>query len=149
MSPRWLRLNRLCLQCRRPGFHPWVGKIPWRWGWQPTPVFLPGESHGQRSLAGYSPRGCIESDTTERLSLSATSLWAVLSQPRGPRDQGAVVHVPKAQGLGDASLTGQSSALLSSVGEKLLTNEQKDGISHIYREAEGRNQGGREGGTPL
>ena len=38
-----------------PGFDPWVGKIPWRRAWQPTPVFLPGESHGQRSLAGYSP----------------------------------------------------------------------------------------------
>ena len=36
---------------------PWVGKIPWRRAWQPTPVFLPGESHGQRSLVGYSPRG--------------------------------------------------------------------------------------------
>ena len=36
----------------------WVGKIPWRRAWQPTPVFLPGESHGQWSLAGYSPRGC-------------------------------------------------------------------------------------------
>ena len=44
---------------------PWVGKIPWRRAWQPTPVFLPGESHGQRSLAGYSPRGHEESDTTE------------------------------------------------------------------------------------
>ena len=43
------------LQCRRPGFDPWVGKIPWRRAWQPTPVFLPGESHGQRSLEGYSP----------------------------------------------------------------------------------------------
>ena len=51
---------------RRCRFNPWVGKIPWR-KWQPTPVFLPGESHGQRSLAGYSPRGQIESDTTERL----------------------------------------------------------------------------------
>ena len=37
---------------RRPGFHPWVGKLPWRWAWQPTPVFLPGEFHWQRSLAG-------------------------------------------------------------------------------------------------
>ena len=36
-------------------FDPWVVKIPWRRAWQPTPVFLPGESHGQRSLAGYSP----------------------------------------------------------------------------------------------
>ena len=45
-----------CRGHRRPGFNPWVGKIPWRGTWQPTPVFLPGESHGQRSLAGYSPR---------------------------------------------------------------------------------------------
>ena len=43
------------------------GKIPWRRKWKPTPVFLPGESHGQRSLAGYSPQGRKESDTTERL----------------------------------------------------------------------------------
>ena len=40
---------------RRPRFSPWVGKIPWRREWQPTPVFLPGEAHGQRSLVGYSP----------------------------------------------------------------------------------------------
>ena len=46
------------LQCRRPGFIPWVGKIPRRKAWQPTPVFLPRESHGQRSLIGYSPWGC-------------------------------------------------------------------------------------------
>ena len=42
----------------RPGFDSWVGKIPWRRKWLPTPVFLPGESHGQRSLNGYSPRDC-------------------------------------------------------------------------------------------
>ena len=47
------------------GFSPWVRKIPWRRAWQPTPVFLPRESHGQRSLVGYSPWGCKESDTTE------------------------------------------------------------------------------------
>ena len=41
----------------------WVGKIPWRRKWQPTPVYLPGESHGQRSLAGYSPWGHKVSDT--------------------------------------------------------------------------------------
>ena len=45
-------------RCRRLRFDPWVGKIPWRRAWQPTPVFLPGKSHGQRSLAGYSPWGC-------------------------------------------------------------------------------------------
>ena len=46
--------GRVCLQCRRCRFDSWVGKIPWRRKWQPTPVFLPGDSHGQRSLAGYS-----------------------------------------------------------------------------------------------
>ena len=40
-------------RCKRRGFNPWVGKIPWRRKWQPTPVFLPGEFHGQRSLVGY------------------------------------------------------------------------------------------------
>jgi len=58
-----------CLQCGRPGFNPWVGKILWRRKWQPTPVLLPGKSHGQRSVVGYSPRGRKESDTTS-LSLS-------------------------------------------------------------------------------
>ena len=46
---------------------PWVRKIPWRRKWQPTPVFLPGKSHGRRSLVGYSPWGGKELDTTEQL----------------------------------------------------------------------------------
>ena len=53
-------------QCRRPkrhGFDPCLRKIPWRWKWQSTPVFLPGESHGQKSLVGY--RGYKESDMAE------------------------------------------------------------------------------------
>ena len=45
--------KELVCQCRRHGFDSWVRKIPWRRAWQPTPVFLPGESHGQRSLAVY------------------------------------------------------------------------------------------------
>ena len=49
---------------KRPGFGPWVGKI-WRRAWQPSPVFFPGESHGQRSLVGYSPWGRKESDMTK------------------------------------------------------------------------------------
>jgi len=43
-------VERICLQCRRPGFYPWVGKILWRREWQSTPILLPGEFHGQRSL---------------------------------------------------------------------------------------------------
>ena len=47
----------VCLQCGRPGFDPWVGKIPWRRKWQSTPVLFPVKSHGQRSLVGQSPWG--------------------------------------------------------------------------------------------
>ena len=54
-----------CRRHKRCGFHPWVGKVPWRREWQLTLVLLPGESHGQRSLAGYSPWGLTESDMTE------------------------------------------------------------------------------------
>ena len=50
---------------KRRWFNPWVGKMPWRRAWQLTPVFLPGESHGQSRLVGYSPRGHRELDTTE------------------------------------------------------------------------------------
>ena len=60
-----------CKRSKRRRFNSWVGKISWRRNWQPTPVFLPGEFHGQRSLAGYSPWGCKESDTTEQLSPQA------------------------------------------------------------------------------
>ena len=47
-------------------FKPWIGKIPWRRKWQPTPVFLPGKSHGQSSLVGYTPRSCKELNMTKR-----------------------------------------------------------------------------------
>ena len=51
------------MQATRLGFNPWVGKIPWRRKWQSTPVCLPGECHGRRSLAGLSPKGHTESGT--------------------------------------------------------------------------------------
>ena len=54
-----------CRRYKRPGLSPWVGEIPWSRKWQPTPVFLPGESHGQRSLVGYTPWGHKELGTTE------------------------------------------------------------------------------------
>ena len=67
-------------QCRRHkirGFNPWVGKIPWRRAWQPTAVFLPGESHGWRSLAGYSPWGRKESDPSEvTLRTCTQEVWS-------------------------------------------------------------------------
>ena len=54
--PRGLSGKQSACQCWRHRFDPWIGKNPWRRKWQPTPVFLPGKFHGQRSLAGYSPR---------------------------------------------------------------------------------------------
>ena len=63
-----VHLVKICLQCRRHRFDPWVGKIPWGRKQQPTPVFLPGESHGQKSLAGYSPWGHKKLDMTQQLN---------------------------------------------------------------------------------
>ena len=62
-----------CKRHKKCGFNPWVREIPWRRKWQPTPVFLPGECHGQRSLVGYNPWGHKESDMTES-NLAHTTL---------------------------------------------------------------------------
>ena len=66
-------------QCRRRGFSPWMGKIPWRRAWQPSPELLPGESRGQRSLAGYSPWGHKELDTTETTEHAHTHSQGVIN----------------------------------------------------------------------
>ena len=78
--------KKLACQCRRHqrrGFYPWVGKAPWRRAWQPTLVFLPGESHGQRSLVGYSPQGHTESDTTEATQHTCMAHTLVLEKSTG------------------------------------------------------------------
>ena len=62
----------------RPRFDPWVRQIPWRRKWQPTPVLLPGKSHGQRSLVGCSPWGRKESNMTEQLHFHFSSVWAFI-----------------------------------------------------------------------
>ena len=67
----------------RCGFDPWVRKIPWRRKWQPTPVSLSRKSHGQRSLAGYSPRSCKEPDMTEH----STGHIQCKRQMQGPRSK--------------------------------------------------------------
>ena len=59
----------------RPGFDLWVGEIPWRRKWLPTPIFLPAESHGLRSLAGYCPWGCRELDAANTHTLIYLSLY--------------------------------------------------------------------------
>ena len=71
--PWWLRRQRICLQCRRLGFDPWVRKIPCRRERLPSLVSFPGEFHGQRHLRGYSPRGHRGLDVTERLTLPYSS----------------------------------------------------------------------------
>ena len=61
--------KKICLQCRRCGFDPWEETIPWRRKWCVIAVALSGASHGQRSLVGYNPWGCKESDSTEWVTL--------------------------------------------------------------------------------
>ena len=73
--PGWLSGKESVCQCRksrRCGFDSWVRKIPWRRARQSTPVFLPGESHGQRSQAGYSSWGSKESYMTEHARMLVT-----------------------------------------------------------------------------
>ena len=95
----WLRWQRIHLQWRKPQFDPWVGKIPgWR-EWQPTPVFLPGESHGQRSLVGYSPQGHKEMDTTEQLTQDMTPLGGVIHDSGLPVGSSWDQTSPKATSL--------------------------------------------------
>ena len=77
--PWWLSGKEFACQFRRYGFDPWVGKIPWRRRWQPMPVFLPGNSHEQRSLAGYCPWGCknqteLSNTTTTNSSIEYKAL---------------------------------------------------------------------------
>ena len=74
------RFHLQCRRHRRCRSDLWVGKIPWRGTWQPTPVFLREKSHGQRSLAGHNPWSRKESDTTEAAEQS-------MAQQKGPRTQ--------------------------------------------------------------
>ena len=79
-SPFWLQA---CSTVKCPFLHfwesLWIRKISWKRVWQQTPVFLPAESHGQRSLADYIPWGCNESDMTERLN-NNSALQQICSQ---------------------------------------------------------------------
>ena len=75
----WCSGKESTCQGRKHGFDPWVRKIPCRRKWQPALVFLPGKSHGQRSLVGYSPQGRKDSDTTE-VTEHSTCLALNLSQ---------------------------------------------------------------------
>ena len=102
--PRWRSGKESacqCRRCKRHGFNPWVGNIPWSRKWQPALVFLPGKSHGQRSLAGCSPQGCKQSDTTER-RVSVSSVYEV--EVVGPRGHSEPAIGVKADAVGYHSL---------------------------------------------
>ena len=75
--PRWCSGKESACQCRRLEFDSWVRKIPWNKKWQPTPGFLLGKLHGQRSLEGCSPWGCRESDMTDQLSMHRTHVYII------------------------------------------------------------------------
>ena len=81
--PRWISCQEPICQCRRHGFDPWVRNFCWRKKWQPTPVFLPGKSHGQRSLVGYSPWSCkrVKHDlaTKEQWLAMMWRKWVILT----------------------------------------------------------------------
>ena len=76
--PRWLGGKESACQCRRCRFNSWVKKIPWRRKWQPTPLFFPRKSHGQRSLLGCSPWGCIVGHDLVTTYMVLPSRWAAI-----------------------------------------------------------------------
>ena len=78
--PWRLRRWRICLQCKRPGFDPWVRKIPWRRPWQPTPVFLPGESSWTEEPGGLQPMRSqrVRLDWAAQLSSAHRWLWELI-----------------------------------------------------------------------
>ena len=93
--PRWLSGKESACQCRGCGFEPWVRKIPWKRKWQPTPVFLPGESYGQRSLAAYSPWCCrvrYDSVTKQQKSICADMEWSLRKVPWRPELRYTQMH---------------------------------------------------------
>ena len=95
-------------------FDPWVGKIPWRRDWQPTPVFLPGESHGHRSLAGCSPQG------VQRVGHNS-----VINTPRlRARLSGVRLTANGKEGL--RSLAGQPQTLTAPPAKKLQFQRRQD-----------------------
>ena len=121
-----------CRRCKICRFSPWVGKNPWRREWQPTPVFLPGQSHGQRSLAGYSPWGHKESDTTEWLNNNNSKQnksdfwgWGSVSGPQGSDQRKSDLGRPR--GGHSAPLMATVPALLPA---KCTTGEPHGQIQH-------------------
>ena len=120
-----------CL-CRRPGFNPWVGKIPWRRAWQPTPGFLPGESHGQRSPVVYSPWGCKDLDMTEATSHAytyvSTCVYIAIREGDGTPLQYSCLENPRDRGAWWAAVYGVAQ---SRTRLKRLSNSSSSILQYI------------------
>ena len=124
----WLSWRRICLQCRRPGLSPWVGKIPWRREWQPTAVSLPGEFHGQRILAGYGPQGHKDSDTAEGLTRSLwfyVYLWALRSMLHLLKSFACPTNIFQSRKFLPAQLMDSGSLWLFIMGKSAMTRYWK------------------------
>ena len=118
--------------CQRLWLDPWVGKIPWRREWQPTPVFLPGESHGWRSLAGCSPRGHKELATTELLGMQHMQRAVHPSAPApSPGLQPRQLSVVQGSG---GSRPGSSPGILPTMAEESPGRLQWAGVTQPLRE---------------
>ena len=106
-----------CRKYKRHGFDPWVRKIPWRRAWQPTPVSLPGESHGQRSLAGYSPWES-ELDLTEVTQHFVHTKGYRIDQPQAWGSAVSTRWVKLGDGCGKGRERNQVDSWLSDAGQK-------------------------------
>ena len=118
-------VERIHLPSRSRGFHRWVRKIPWRSKWQPIPVFLPAESYGQRSLAGYSPWGHEESDTTgpiKQVNLTPTAAVPLAKDTKASTVKGSTGAQPQPDGW--CSVSGRRLATAWSWLEKITTGHQ-------------------------
>ena len=96
---------RICLQCRRPGFNPWVGKIPWKRKWQPSQVFLSGEFDGQRILAGSSQVSLVAQLVKNPLAVQETPFRYLVGKIRWRRDR---LPTPVSLGFPDSSADKQT-----------------------------------------
>ena len=89
--PWWLRWQRICLQCRRLRFNPWVRNIPWRREWLPTPVLLPAESHGLRSLVGSMGSQRLRHDwATKHTHTMKPAFWEKMWKPLSREAEGCL-----------------------------------------------------------
>ena len=110
--PKWHCGKESACQCRkcsrrqRHGFNCWAGKFPWSMKWQPTSVFLPGKFHGKKSLMGYSPWGCKQSDMTERLELSLSKIKPAIKGKMRDFPGGPVVKTSPSNSGGVGSIPG-------------------------------------------